>query len=205
MPACSIWSWRTRGRRRCWWSSSLWRSAGRLRLRALRAAARGLRGPHAHGSLRARLGWLRRQGGRGAPARLAAQGAPAAPSHASALMSGVMLKVALYGIFRFGFDILAPATVPLPGFLGLDRALAGHRLRRARRAPRACSSTTSSACSRSTVWRTWASSSSARAGDAARPRPRGRAARNAGAGGVAAAHAQPRGIQGAAVSWARAA
>jgi hydrogenase-4 component B len=43
---------------------------------------------------------------------------PAAPSHASALMSGAMLKVALYGIFRFGFDILAPAADPLPASWG---------------------------------------------------------------------------------------
>jgi len=33
---------------------------------------------------------------------------PAAPSPASALMSGVMLKVALYGLFRFLFDVLYP-------------------------------------------------------------------------------------------------
>ena len=39
---------------------------------------------------------------------------PAAPSHVSALMSGVMLKVALYGIFRFAFHLLAPPTGPLP-------------------------------------------------------------------------------------------
>jgi len=39
---------------------------------------------------------------------------PAAPSHVSALMSGVMLKVALYGLFRFGFDLLAPPVGPLP-------------------------------------------------------------------------------------------
>jgi hydrogenase-4 component B len=39
---------------------------------------------------------------------------PAAPSHVSALMSGVMLKVAIYGILRFGFDLLAPAAAPLP-------------------------------------------------------------------------------------------
>jgi len=39
---------------------------------------------------------------------------PAAPSHVSALMSGVMLKVAIYGIVRFGFDLLAPAAGPLP-------------------------------------------------------------------------------------------
>ncbi len=39
---------------------------------------------------------------------------PAAPSHVSALMSGVMLKVAIYGMLRFGFDLLAPASGPLP-------------------------------------------------------------------------------------------
>jgi hydrogenase-4 component B len=31
---------------------------------------------------------------------------PVAPSHISALMSGVMLKVAVYGLVRFGFDLL---------------------------------------------------------------------------------------------------
>ena len=39
---------------------------------------------------------------------------PAAPSHVSALMSGVMLKVAIYGILRFAFDLLAPLATPLP-------------------------------------------------------------------------------------------
>jgi hydrogenase-4 component B len=43
---------------------------------------------------------------------------PAAPSHVSALMSGVMLKVAIYGILRFGFDLLAPAAGPLPSSWG---------------------------------------------------------------------------------------
>ncbi len=43
---------------------------------------------------------------------------PAAPSHVSALMSGVMLKVAIYGILRFGFDLLAPAFEPLPSSWG---------------------------------------------------------------------------------------
>ena len=33
---------------------------------------------------------------------------PAAPSPVSALMSGVMLKVAIYGMFRFMFDVLYP-------------------------------------------------------------------------------------------------
>ena len=50
---------------------------------------------------------------------------PAAPSHASALMSGVMLKVALYGIFRFGFDLLAPARGPLPASWGWTVLLLG--------------------------------------------------------------------------------
>ena len=37
---------------------------------------------------------------------------PAAPSPVSALMSGVMLKIALYGILRVTFDLLhAPALV----------------------------------------------------------------------------------------------
>lgn len=39
---------------------------------------------------------------------------PAAPSHVSALMSGVMLKVAIYGILRIGMDILSPVGGPLP-------------------------------------------------------------------------------------------
>jgi hydrogenase-4 component B len=43
---------------------------------------------------------------------------PAAPSHISALMSGVMLKVAIYGILRFAFDLLAPAAGPLPSSWG---------------------------------------------------------------------------------------
>ncbi|HEX9052211.1 MAG TPA: proton-conducting transporter membrane subunit [Anaeromyxobacter sp.] len=50
---------------------------------------------------------------------------PAAPSHVSALMSGVMLKVALYGIFRFGFDLLAPAGAPLPASWGWTVLLLG--------------------------------------------------------------------------------
>ncbi|MBI4819928.1 MAG: hydrogenase 4 subunit B [Deltaproteobacteria bacterium] len=49
---------------------------------------------------------------------------PAAPSHVSALMSGVMLKVALYGILRFAFDLLAP-TGPLPASWGWTTVLLG--------------------------------------------------------------------------------
>ena len=33
---------------------------------------------------------------------------PVAPSHVSALMSGVMIKVGIYGLVRFGLDILGP-------------------------------------------------------------------------------------------------
>lgn len=43
---------------------------------------------------------------------------PAAPSHVSALMSGVMLKVAIYGMLRFAFDLLAPTAAPLPSSWG---------------------------------------------------------------------------------------
>jgi formate hydrogenlyase subunit 3/multisubunit Na+/H+ antiporter MnhD subunit len=35
---------------------------------------------------------------------------PAAPSHVSALMSGVMTKVAIYGFMRIAFDLLGPPT-----------------------------------------------------------------------------------------------
>lgn len=50
---------------------------------------------------------------------------PAAPSHGSALMSGVMLKVAIYGIIRFGFDLLAPSKGPLPESWGWTVLLFG--------------------------------------------------------------------------------
>lgn len=50
---------------------------------------------------------------------------PAAPSHGSALMSGVMLKVAIYGIIRFGFDLLAPLNGPLPMSWGWTVLLLG--------------------------------------------------------------------------------
>jgi len=50
---------------------------------------------------------------------------PAAPSHVSALMSGVMLKVAIYGMLRFGFDLLAPVAGPLPPSWGWTVLVAG--------------------------------------------------------------------------------
>jgi hydrogenase-4 component B len=50
---------------------------------------------------------------------------PAAPSHVSALMSGVMLKVAIYGMLRVSFDLLAPVAGPLPAAWGWTVLLAG--------------------------------------------------------------------------------
>jgi hydrogenase-4 component B len=40
---------------------------------------------------------------------------PVAPSHVSALMSGVMIKAGIFGIVRFGLDVLGPG----PGWWGL--------------------------------------------------------------------------------------
>ena len=65
---------------------------------------------------------------------------PAAPSHVSALMSGVMTKVAVYGFVRIVFDLLGPPTwwwgavVPLLGavtaVIGVLYALMEHDLKR---------------------------------------------------------------------------
>jgi len=53
---------------------------------------------------------------------------PAAPSHVSALMSGVMTKVAIYGFVRVVFDLLGPPTWPASViilFLGSVTAVMG--------------------------------------------------------------------------------
>jgi formate hydrogenlyase subunit 3/multisubunit Na+/H+ antiporter MnhD subunit len=53
---------------------------------------------------------------------------PAAPSHVSALMSGVMTKVALYGFIRVVFDLLGPLewwAAPVVIFLGAATAVLG--------------------------------------------------------------------------------
>jgi len=65
---------------------------------------------------------------------------PAAPSHASALMSGVMTKVAVYGFVRIAFDLLGPphtwwsvAVLAVGGIstvLGVLHALMEHDLKR---------------------------------------------------------------------------
>jgi hydrogenase-4 component B len=85
---------------------------------ALRAAARGLEnGPRTAIFLFALAGFGAKAGV--VPLHIWLPRAhPAAPSHASALMSGVMLKVALYGLFRFAFDLLAPASGLLPASWG---------------------------------------------------------------------------------------
>jgi formate hydrogenlyase subunit 3/multisubunit Na+/H+ antiporter MnhD subunit len=57
-----------------------------------------------------------------AAARLAAGGAPARPSPVSALMSGVMLKTAIYGLLRVPFDLM-----PAQAGGGACRARAGSR------------------------------------------------------------------------------
>jgi hydrogenase-4 component B len=85
---------------------------------ALRAAARGLSGPGRSALFfLALFGFAAKAGV--VPLHVWLPYAhPAAPSHVSALMSGVMLKVALYGIFRFAFDLLAPAGAALPASWG---------------------------------------------------------------------------------------
>jgi formate hydrogenlyase subunit 3/multisubunit Na+/H+ antiporter MnhD subunit len=52
---------------------------------------------------------------------------PAAPSHVSALMSGVMTKVAVYGFIRIAFDLLGPPdwwwSIVVLGFGGITAAI----------------------------------------------------------------------------------
>lgn len=65
---------------------------------------------------------------------------PVAPSHVSALLSGVMLKVAIFMMIRFLFDLLAPVTLvwgiiiiilgAVSAVLGVLYALAEHDLKR---------------------------------------------------------------------------
>jgi len=104
---------------------SLTERAGAFEFAALRAAAAGLDGATrtmlfflAFGGFATKAGvvplhvWLPRAH-------------PAAPSHVSALMSGVMLKVAIYGILRFAFDLLAPVAGPLAPSWGWSVLVAG--------------------------------------------------------------------------------
>lgn len=64
---------------------------------------------------------------------------PAAPSHVSALLSGVMIKMGIYGILRFYFLLDTPSPIPawtiitlgmVSGILGVVYALGKHDLKR---------------------------------------------------------------------------
>ena len=65
---------------------------------------------------------------------------PVAPSHVSALMSGVMIKAGVYGLIRFGLDVLGPgpswwgllilALGAVSALLGVLYALSEHDLKR---------------------------------------------------------------------------
>lgn len=67
---------------------------------------------------------------------------PAAPSHASALMSGVMVKIGIFGIIKVGIDLLGHSGIPLwwgvvvlafgaiSSVLGVLYALAEHDIKR---------------------------------------------------------------------------
>ena len=68
---------------------------------------------------------------------------PAAPSHVSALMSGVMTKVAVYGFIRIVFDLLGPPRL----VVGLVVLGARRHHRRARRALRADAARPQARCS----------------------------------------------------------
>ncbi len=92
--------------------------AGGFDFPAIRAAAQGLDGPGRTALFMLVLAGFGAKAGVVPLHVWLPKAHPAAPSHASALMSGVMLKVALYGVFRFGFDLLAPARGPLPASWG---------------------------------------------------------------------------------------
>ena len=122
---------------------------------------------------------------------------PAAPSHVSALMSGVMLKVAIYGILRFAFDLLAPAAGPLPSSWGWTVLVRGHDLGRARRALRAPAARPQAPAR--VPQRREHRDHPHRGGagdDSVAPGGRGRRPRDRRAHRRAPSHRQPRGIQG---------
>ena len=136
-------------------------------LRALRAARqRGrllrVRGTIAHagcrpaapGALRARARRLRHQGRPHAAPRLAPRAHAAAPSHVSALMSGVLHQDGIYGLLRVPRFFDAPPRVVGRGCCSRP----GVRLGACSASPSRSASTTSSACSPTTASRTSASS-----------------------------------------------
>ena len=107
-PATSIWSWRASARSRCCSPSACW--PGPDGGYAFDADPRQRIHPPALAALVLILALI----GAGSKAGLVPLHVwlplahPAAPSHVSALMSGVMTKVAVYGFVRIVFDLLGP-------------------------------------------------------------------------------------------------
>ena len=105
MPATSIWSWRASARSACCWPSGCWRD-----LTAIYTFAPDPRRASVGGDRGRRL--ILALIGAGSKAGLVPLHVwlplahPAAPSHVSALMSGVMTKVAVYGFVRIVFDLV---------------------------------------------------------------------------------------------------
>ena len=93
-------------------------------LRRLDGAGRAARSGEPRRHLRAPAIGFGSKGGRGPPARVAPIAHPAAPSHVSALMSGVMIKLGIYGLLRAGLEWLGPGPL-----VGRGAAPAGRRLR----------------------------------------------------------------------------
>ncbi len=92
--------------------------AGAFDFAGLRAAAAGLDGPTRATLFFLALGGFATKAGVVPLHVWLPRAHPAAPSHVSALMSGVMLKLAIYGMLRFAFDLLAPVADPLPSAWG---------------------------------------------------------------------------------------
>ena len=139
-PATSIWSWRASARSRC--CSPLACSRGPTGGYAFDAHARRAIRPPASPRWCLILALI----GAGSKAGLVPLHVwlplahPAAPSHVSALMSGVMTKVAVYGFVRIVFDLLGPpawwwsmvvlALGGITAVMGVLYALMQHDLKR---------------------------------------------------------------------------
>ena len=139
---------------------------------------------------------FRDQGGLDPAAHVAAARAPRRAAPFSALMSGMMVKVALYGLIRVEFEWLGAP----PRWLGLTLLAAGCCRPWAASCGRCCSRT-SSGCWPTARSRMSGSRQRASACQSCWPIPRGPRSRSP---RRAAAHRQPRGVQGAAVPGRRA-
>ncbi len=92
----------------------LFRHAGALDFEALRSSAATLNGPLRDAIFLLALIGLGTKAGLVPLHVWLPRAHPAAPSHISALMSGVMVKTALYGIVRMGWELVGPG----PGWWG---------------------------------------------------------------------------------------